>query len=72
MQNDGIYTFDLSDLENRDVQTDTYFLSLTLTTQIQYSNLPESVKEFTFVVNEYDCRPQSAAPDLFVLDANFE
>ena len=44
VQNDGIYSFDLSDLENREVLDDTYSQSLTLSTQIQYQNYPQSVK----------------------------
>ena len=54
---DGVITFDLSDLENRDVVVDTYKLLLTLDVQLWYQDFPSNVKSYTFVVKELDCRP---------------
>ena len=57
MTNDVI-TFDLSDLENRDVVVDNYKLLLTLEVKLSYQNYPSNHEiSYTFGVKEFDCRP---------------
>ena len=53
----GMITFDLSDLENRDVVVDNYRLLLTLDVQLWYQDYPSNINSYTFVVKELDCRP---------------
>ena len=65
-----LVTFDLSDLSNRDVLTDTYEQVLTLVFEVWYIAYPTK-RSYTFNVKEYDCTPQTS-PALFTVLANTE
>ena len=64
------YKFDLSSLANREALIGTYMIERNLKTTIKYEDY-ETEREFTFIVREYDCRPQAPTHDLLTIDANF-